>query len=701
MLKINNKHGSQKGKLDTLLGVALALPGLTTVAQASQTMSTTPKVSAFYGSYSEKRYMIDKHEASVLMPFSSDKEIEVMAVMDSMTGASISGYFPSYIIPSEASGAVLQNSSTDPAHTLVEGLTGQSIVDKRRQLSAKINFYIPDAVLSLDGGYSTENDFQSFFSNASSKWEFNKKNTVLETGIGYAHNISTPAKKNTEYLYVAYSPNYSDNKGQSNTYKMHLGLNQIINKNFYAQQTAELSFDQGELSDPYKTILYVGNNTLNWPNSTTIADVKVGSERRPRQKTTGAFVTSLVHYVPPLEGSLHFDYRFAMNSWQMRSHTFNLSYAQPFSTGWELTPKFRYYTQSAASFYALVYHTQPSAFYPYSKELALNKASSDYRLSSFGTFGLDLTLSKRFDNSNLKISATAGYAKTSPTYGFTKDDGPRNATADYTRKFIAVQLSADLSEKTPFKKSNELSSSRSGQMFKQGTFTLQPLSLTMTELTFGKVKKDTQFTWDGGFPTHRMETNMYQNQRSFGLSDGYRNALSYHAQVGYFIKDHIEIFTDLGISHEKELKDPTIIGPQAFKFDSRTTYHTGLGMRYYFETNSNIAPYVGVLAGVQWQPKTTANAYVYNFADFTQFLVVGPKIGNFTIFKSQQLFNGGLLTGFSYLFKENIALNLETGLHYYQQNKEKNINIGGLNYTIRDNKNKFTVPLNISIKFSF
>lgn len=701
MLETINKNIPHTGKLDTLLGFALALPGLATAAQASQTISTTPKVGAFYGSYSEDRYTIDKHEAFLSMPLSADKEISVMAVMDSMTGASVAGYLPRYLTNPVEGSKVIQNSSIDANHTLVEALTGQSIVDKRRQVSAKINYYIPDAVLSLDGGYSTENDFQSFFSNASAKWEFNKKNTVLETGFGYVHNISTPVKKNTEYLYVSAAPNYSDNKGQNDAYKMHLGLNQIINKNFYIQQTAELSISDGDLSDPYKIILYVGNDTLNWPNSTTLADVKVGSERRPNQKTTGAFVTSLVHYVPPFDGSLHFDYRFAMNSWQMRSHTFNLSYTQPISTGWEVTPKFRYYTQSAASFYALVFHTQPSALYPYSKELARNKASSDYRLSSFGTFGLDLTVSKRFDNSNLKISATAGYAKTSPTYGFTKYEGPRNATADYTRKFIAVQLSADLSEKTSFKKSNDLFSTRSGEMYKRGTFTLQPLSLTMTELTFGKGKEDTNFTWDGGFPTSSMEKSMYQNQRSYGLSDGHRNALSYHAQLGYFIKDRIELFTDLGISHEKELKDPTIIGPRAFKFDSRTTYHTGLGMRYYFETNSNLTPYVGFLAGVQWQPKTTTNAYLYDFADPTQFLVVGPRIGNFTIFKSQQLFKGGLVTGLSYLFKENIALNLDAGLHFHQQNKEKNINIGGFNYTIRDNKDKFTIPLKISVKFSF
>lgn len=702
MANRKNIKKKQTSKLDALLGIALTLPGLAAESHASKPMATTPKIGAFYGAYSEKRYTIDKHEASFLMPVSPDKEIEITTVMDTMTGASVAGYFPSYILPSSAAGERVGNSSTDPSHTLVEGVTKQSIVDKRRQIAAKVNYYIPDAVLSLDGGYSTENDFQSFFTNATSQWEFNKKNTVLEAGLGYAYNITNPAKKNTEYLYAQYSPNYSDNKGHSSTYKLHLGLNQLINKNFYAQQTAELTHDKGFLSDPYKAILYVGDNTLNWPDSTDLVDVKSGADRRPRKRTTGAFVTSLVHYVPRFESSLHFNYRIAFNSWQMTSHTFDLSYAQPLSYGWELVPKVRYYSQDEASFYALVYKTSASsALYPYAKDLRRNKASSDYRLSALGTIGFDVTLSKKFENSNLKVSATAGYAKTSPTYGFSKSKGPKNPTADYTRKFIAVQLTADLSEKAPMQKSRDQTTSRSGTMFKQGTVTLQPLSAVLTPLSLGKGKKDTKFMWDAQFPVHTMEQNMYKNQRSLGFGDGYRNGIGYRAELGYFVRDRLELFTDLGFSYEKGLDQATIIGPQAFKFKSRTTYNTGIGARYYFDTKSTITPYVGAVGGVEWQPRTKAAAYTYPFTDFTQFLVVGPKIGDFTIFKSQQLFNGSLFAGFTYLFKENIALNLQAGLQYHQQNKRRMITIGGNNYTISDNKNKFIVPLNISVKFSF
>ncbi len=163
--------------------------------------------------------------------------------------------------------------------------------------------------------------------------------------------------------------------------------------------------------DPYKNIAWVGPNTLNWPNAINFGPVFAGSDRRPHQRITGAFVTSLVHYIPSFDSALHFNYRYAANSWNIHSNTFELAYYQPFLKSWEIAPKVRYYTQDRASFYALSFYTEPSPLFPHAKKLRKNRASNDYRLSNFGSLGYDVTVSKLFQSPNIKLSATFGFAK--------------------------------------------------------------------------------------------------------------------------------------------------------------------------------------------------------------------------------------------------------------------------------------------------
>jgi hypothetical protein len=94
-------------------------------------------------------------------------------------------------------------------------------------------------------GYSRENDYESFFENITTEWYFNKKNTVLYVGAGYAYNITNVTAG-------------SLGKGISNTESLFLGIKQDINKDFYIQQNAEVIFDNGFLSDWYKNITFNG-----------------------------------------------------------------------------------------------------------------------------------------------------------------------------------------------------------------------------------------------------------------------------------------------------------------------------------------------------------------------------------------------------------------------------------------------------------
>lgn len=286
----NKPLKKNKKFLESLIGIAATLPGIVTSAQAQKAITTSPKVDAFYSRYSENhfKYKVDSYATNMLFPISSNWEFELGALREAMTGASISTYFPNALVNPHQQGSLVPGTSPVPGLTLVETLTGQSIIETRSQVSGRANYYLPDGRHSFEGGYSTENDFESFFGNLNSEWYFNKKNTVLFTGFGYAYNISRPVQRDLNYAFILFNgTNLVGERGKYNTERFNLGIKQDINKNFYVQQNAELIFDNGDLFDPYKKIAWVGPNTLNWPNAVKFGPVFAGSDRRPNRRITG------------------------------------------------------------------------------------------------------------------------------------------------------------------------------------------------------------------------------------------------------------------------------------------------------------------------------------------------------------------------------------------------------------------------------
>ncbi|MBX9620911.1 MAG: DUF3570 domain-containing protein [Alphaproteobacteria bacterium] len=678
-MKTDTSKSSNKA-LESLIGIALALPGITPV-KAQQPISTNPKADAFYSSYSEDKnhYKIDTYESSFLFPVSKDLEIELRALRDLMTGASPNGYYPNLVVSGASSGVIIPETSVDPAFLLTEVSSGPSIIDTRNQAEASLHYYLPESKLTSNTGYSTENDYESFFENLRSEWYFNKKNTVLYTGIGYAYNITNVTVSDNIY-------------GKSNTESLFLGIKQDINKNFYIQQNAEVIFDNGYLADPYKNILFNGPED-NIPKGIDAQDrghnVFAAPDQRPKRRITGAFVTNLVHYIPCFDSAIHFNYRYASNSWNIHSNTFVLAYYQPFLKSWEIAPKVRYYTQDRASFYALSFHTIPTPLFLHSKPLRKGKASSDYRLANYGSIGYDITLTKLFKNPGIKVSATYGFAKRATGIGWKKNKGPKNPSNQFNSQYVAVQLSADFPEKTSFKKTEKCD-----YAYRKGDISLQPLTVSFAGMTFGRKHYDTKFV-TSDFSNSK---NMYPNARGFGLNDIHRNGIGYDFQAGYFLLDYIEAFADFGVVHEKKLKQPTVFNTLAFQFKERTTYRTNLGAKYYFDTKTVFSPFVGIMGGVEWQPKTKANIYsVLGDPEFST--SPGPLIGKFEIFKAQNLFNGALMAGLDYRFDKNFAISLATGLYYYKRNKAKTLFVPNAPpYRVSDHKNKIITPISISMK---
>ncbi len=138
-------------------------------------------------------------------------------------------------------------------------------------------------------------------------------------------------------------------------------------------------YQTGYLSDPYKLVFFVGDGTH--------PDV------RPQEKFQYAWLTRYVRHFEQLNSAaLHADYRFYADDWGINAHTFELNWNQPLGDGWQIVPRFRYYSQDQADFYQpyfnanqLVGGSQQANFY-----------SSDYRLAGFGTLTGGIKMVKEF-----------------------------------------------------------------------------------------------------------------------------------------------------------------------------------------------------------------------------------------------------------------------------------------------------------------
>jgi hypothetical protein len=158
------------------------------------------------------------------------------------------------------------------------------------------------------------------------------------------------------------------------------------------------AYHNGYLSDPYKQTVF--QNAIA-PYSFT----GLGNDNRPREHFQWAWLTQYVRHFEKLNNSaLHVDYRYGRDDWNIESHTMELSWHQPIMAGWQVIPRFRYYSQDAASFYQAVFSGSMSDY---------NFYSSDYRLAGFGAMSAGLKLTKEFSElkplNTLKLQAGVEY----------------------------------------------------------------------------------------------------------------------------------------------------------------------------------------------------------------------------------------------------------------------------------------------------
>lgn len=428
--------------LNTFTAAALAL--LSASPQVKAVEAQYADVNSQFSRYEESggRMKIDIYQASALLPLTDRLSFKVNGVKDIITGASPVANSPQY---------------RGKPHQI---LSGASIKDERDSVDGTVNYKHDRGVVSLGGGRSSENDYESNFFNIDSRLDFNQKMTTLETGYGFSsdkvwavdqcpphcisgasgssdldnysdlfnsmvENLGADSPKIMEIKSTSAASTYKRPQvgGDKVTHQGILGLTQILDKDSLLQANLTYTYNGGYLSDPYKAVYA--------PWATDPYPVYGGAfihDTRPSSRNQIALLTRYVRHFSSLNAAaLHLDYRYYVDTWGVNAHTFETTWIQPVWAGWNVSPTVRYYSQGSADFY------QPY----FTQQRTDNHYSSDYRLAQFGAIGGGVQISKDFFE-RLHLGFGIDFYERKNNYGF--NGGSATSVDNFTFSMYTAKI---------------------------------------------------------------------------------------------------------------------------------------------------------------------------------------------------------------------------------------------------------------------
>ena len=347
-------RGKESAALRALSASALALSGMARIAAADAPIDQV-YTSYSFSTYDEdeledskglpnsdtERYSVSTHQAMLAAPLTDRIDFSLEVTHETMSGAS-----PWYTVP-------------DAAGSPIQIMSGATIEDKRNDMLLKTNYYLDNARLGLATGYSTENDYSAINVGFDGETHFNEKNTTLSGGIGISLDEIDPTDAD---LYTT-RPDHETKQ----TYSLNLGLAQILNRRSVIQSSLSYAFGNGYLSDPYKQVFAVGGVFF--------------ADERPDSRHAISWLTRYRRHIEEFEATMHLSYQYYLDTWDVSSHTIEVSWYQSYGDNLQITPTVRYYTQNEADIYV--------SYLPIGSP-GSGEYSSDYRLSSYGALGLGL-----------------------------------------------------------------------------------------------------------------------------------------------------------------------------------------------------------------------------------------------------------------------------------------------------------------------
>jgi hypothetical protein len=264
-----------------------------------------------------------------------------------------------------------------PSPAGTNGVTTAEMHDHRYAGSITGNFKFGNHTLSPQFAYSKESDYRSIGISLNDAIDFNEKNTAVFWGVSHTFDQILPNPG--EDIAITSPKNKDSTEGL-------LGISQILDQNTIVGANFTLGYSDGYLSDPYKRVFF-----LDFPY-TPGNPLTVFPENRPDYKFRQVALLSLQHYFEPVQGAAEVSYRFYHDSFDIMAHTATLQWNQKIGKHAMLSPLFRFYTQTAASFYGTEFPGDPTnpTIFPTPQYY-----SSDFRLSALNSYTYGISLNVR------------------------------------------------------------------------------------------------------------------------------------------------------------------------------------------------------------------------------------------------------------------------------------------------------------------
>jgi hypothetical protein len=240
--------------------------------------------------------------------------------------------------------------------------------------------------LRYGGGVSQERDYHSAFANIGMSRDFSQKRTTVSADLSYTRSRTDAILDHDALPYIyglydwfgnpVYNQRYSGSTfthdgnhamihGKREDLGLQGGITQIIDKNSLFGATLGYTRTSGYQANPYKVVEVVFAQPADPASDYAwYANVNALPEQRPDTRNRSTLDLKYIRHFERSDGALHLNYGYSHDDWGIRAHTLEASWAQPFSTGWSVTPRIRYYTQSAANFYAPYLVTLQPLFVP-------------------------------------------------------------------------------------------------------------------------------------------------------------------------------------------------------------------------------------------------------------------------------------------------------------------------------------------------
>ena len=204
---------------------------------------------------------------------------------------------------------------------------GSPYRDKREEFSVSADVLHGNSLISVFLSTSKENDYLADTHGLNISHElFGGLTTV---SMGYSQGKDVVRRVDTSF-----------EKG-INRYNYRLGLSQVLSKSLLLGVSYEGIADNGHLSNPYRTARVL-----------TLPQDEIYPGTRDSQALALRLVKGFAGGSRPAGSSLRAEYRYFRDNWDINSNTLVLAYQSYFGPRWLGEWHYRYYQQSAASFYS-------------------------------------------------------------------------------------------------------------------------------------------------------------------------------------------------------------------------------------------------------------------------------------------------------------------------------------------------------------